>query len=78
MTEHIYLLTSPNGPVAFLDPIDLYQYVKRSWPQLAQTMLPYHEMDEALRATAKAALLEGIHVQQVPLQIPTNPFLVKN
>lgn len=78
MPDHIYLLTAPSGLVAFLDPIDLYQHVKRTWPEAAQTMRQYHEMDEALRATTKATLLDGIHVQQIPLEVRTNPFVAKN
>lgn len=72
MIEHIYLLITPDSTVAFLDLIDLYQHVKRIWPGGA--LAPYHEMDDALRSTAKATLLEGIQVQQIPLEAPTNSF----
>lgn len=78
MAEHIYLLIAPDSTIAFLDPIDLYQHVKRTWPEVAQVMRPYYEMDEALRATAKATLLEGINVQQVSLRAHSYPFLAKN
>lgn len=78
MPEYAYLLTTQEGGLIFFDPIDLYQYVKRTWPALAQSLKQYYEMDESLRTSGQASLYEGIHIQKYPVATTTRPFLAKN
>jgi len=78
MPEYAFLLTAPEGGLIFLDLIDLYQYVKRSWPAITQDIKQFHEMDESLRSSSQATLYEGIQIQKYPLMSPTPPFLAKN
>ena len=78
MPEYAFLLTTPEGGLIFLDLIDLYQYVKRTWPAITRDIKQFHEMDESIRTSSQATLYEGIRIQKYPLKSASSPFLAKN